>query len=186
MLTTTPTTDPLEHLAREHAAPVFRYLRSLVGDAEAARDLVQETFLRLGRHASRTPEAGAIGAGLVFATARSCGLDHLRRRRVRWRHEAALADDARDGLADLADLADPAAVLPDRALEDAQFRRALLVALGGLPEDQRTVFHLSEVEGLTYDAIARLLDISPGTVASRKHHAVRKLRDGLRRLGHDT
>ena len=68
MFTIAPDSDPLDTLAREHVAGVFRYLRSLVGDPEEARDLVQETFLRLGRHAARKGGAQVIGAGLVFTT----------------------------------------------------------------------------------------------------------------------
>jgi RNA polymerase sigma-70 factor (ECF subfamily) len=175
----TLTPDTLDTLARDHAAGVFRYLRSLVGDDDIARDLVQDTFLRLGRHAARQGGGEAIGAGLVFTTARNCGLDHLRRRKVRRIHEVAIDEDAGH------QWPDSAAPRPDQAVEDGQFRHDLAAALLDLPEDQRTVFHLSEVEGLTYDAIAGVLGISPGTVASRKHHAVRKLRDQLRRLGHD-
>lgn len=58
-------------LACDHAAAVFRFLRSLVDDADLARDLVQDTFLKLHDHAD-----GA-GPGLVFSVARSCALDHL-------------------------------------------------------------------------------------------------------------
>jgi RNA polymerase sigma-70 factor (ECF subfamily) len=180
VISITAATDPLDTLAREHAAGVFRYLRSLVGDPEEARDLVQETFLRLGRHAARNGGAQAIGAGLVFTTARTCGLDHLRRRQVRRRHEVDLEEGADHKVPD------PAVSRPDRTLEQGQFRRDLTAALAALPEDQRTVFHFSEIEGLTYDAIARLLQVSPGTIASRKHHAVRKLREHLRRLGHES
>ncbi len=60
----------------------------------------------------------------------------------------------------------------------------LLEALAGLPEDQRTVFHLSEIEGLSYEEISTVLEVRPGTIASRKHHAVLKLRNTLRRCGH--
>jgi RNA polymerase sigma-70 factor (ECF subfamily) len=175
VFTIAPDSDPLDTLAREHVAGVFRYLRSLVGDPEEARDLVQETFLRLGRHAARNGGAQAIGAGLVFTTARTCGLDHLRRRQVRRRHEVSLDEDVDHQLPDSA----------VHTLEDDQFRRDLAAALAILSEDQRTAFHFSEIEGLTYEAIARLLQVSPGTIASRKHHAVRKLRDQLRRLGHE-
>ncbi|MDY0111158.1 MAG: RNA polymerase sigma factor [Candidatus Krumholzibacteria bacterium] len=180
MFTIVPDSDPLDTLARENAAGVFRYMRSLVGDPEEARDLVQETFLRLGRHAARNGGAGAIGAGLVFTTARTCGLDHLRRREVRRRHEVPLDRDADH------QFPDPSVSRPDSSLEDGQLRRDLAVALAALPEDQRTAFHFSEIEGLTYEAIAGLLQVSPGTIASRKYHAVRKLRDQLRRLGHET
>ncbi len=163
----------LDRLVGEHAAGVFRYLRTLVGDGETARDLVQDTFLRLH------PHARGAGPGLVFTVARSCALDHLRRRRWRRQHEQPGADHC-DQTA-----GDPAA-LPDRTCADREFRRHLQVALAELPEDQRTAFHLSEIEGLAYADIAAVLGVSAGTVASRKHHAVRKLRAALRRLGHAT
>jgi RNA polymerase sigma-70 factor (ECF subfamily) len=51
-----------------------------------------------------------------------------------------------------------------------------------LPEDQRIVAHLKLWEGLTFDAIAQLLDISPNTAASRYRYGVDKLRTLLRPL----
>jgi RNA polymerase sigma-70 factor (ECF subfamily) len=161
----------LDRLVAEHAAGVFRFLRTMVGDAETARDLVQDTFLRLHPHAAEA------GPGLVFTVARSCALDHRRRSRFRRRHEQPAADDAPEA-------PDPARTTPDRTYADREFRDHLAAALAMLPEDQRAVFHLSEVEGLPYADIAAVLGISAGTVASRKHHAVRKLREHLRRLGY--
>ena len=63
-------------------------------------------------------------------------------------------------------------------------RQALEVALATLPEEQRSVFLLSEVEGLKYDQIAEAMDVPAGTVASRKHQASRALRAELERMGH--
>lgn len=162
----------LTALVAAHAAGVQRYLRALTGDAEVARDLVQETFLKLDAHAETASSA------LVFTVARSCALDHLRRRRVRGRHERPVTE--RDVDAATA----TAGSRPDRVLENGQLDHDLRAALAALPEDQRSAFHLSEIEGLTYAEIAAILGVSPGTIASRKHHAVRKLREHLERLGH--
>ena len=170
--TPTTSTDPLAALAERHAAGVFRYLRSLVGDAETARDLVQDTFLRLRERAAEA------GPGLVYAAARSCALDHLRRRKLRQATEAS----CEDRVAELTPA--PPSDRPDRRAENAELRRDLLAALALLPEEQRSVFHLSEIEGLRYEDIATVLGVSPGTIASRKHHAVQRLRDELRRRGH--
>ena len=164
--------DSLAALAERHAEGVFRYLRSLLGNAETARDLTQDTFLRLRQYADDA------GPGMVFAAARSCALDHFRRRKVREQIEGEWDDGVE------AHAASRSTDRPDRVLEDAEFRADLLSALGRLPEDQRSVFHLSEIEGLSYAEIARVLKLSPGTIASRKHHAVRKLRELLRRRGH--
>jgi len=165
-------TDPLTDLAERHAAGVFRYLRSLVGDGETARDLLQDTFVRLQPHAAEA------GPGLVFTTARHCALDHLRQRRSRGAVVTGIETQALESVA--ADQTQQ----PDHSLENSELREDLLEALAALPEDQRSVFHLSEIEGLPYDEIAEILSVSPGTIASRKHHAVRKLREDLRRRGH--
>ncbi len=53
-------------------------------------------------------------------------------------------------------------------------------AVGRLPEDQRLVFVLSENQGLRYADIAEVLEIPVGTVKSRMHAAVRRLRDLLK------
>ena len=167
-----PSPDRLTALVAAHAASVLRYLRVLTGDAELARDLAQETFLKLDAHAENA------GSALVFTVARSCALDHLRRRRVPGRHERPAT--ARDVAAATA----AAGSRPDRALENTQLDHGLRSALAALPEDQRSAFFLSEIEGLTYAEIATILGVSSGTIASRKHHAVRKMREHLERLGH--
>lgn len=163
---------PLGKLVEQHAAGVFRFLRSLLGDEEVAGDLTQDTFLRLREFAADA------GAGLVFAAARSCALDHMRRRKLRERVESPWDDSLAART-----VSDPAQQ-PDHILQETEFRADLLLALGKLPEEQRSVFHLSEIEGLSYAEIAQVLKLEPGTIASRKHYAVRKLRELLRRRGH--
>ncbi|MFA7331793.1 MAG: RNA polymerase sigma factor [Candidatus Delongbacteria bacterium] len=155
------------------AGRVYRYLRSLVGDADAARDLTQDLLLKLH------DQPGA-GLALVFTVARNLGLSHLRHRTVRQRVVMALGENQ-----DLAETAlAPEAEWPDRRLEAKDLRADLRAALAGLSEEQRTVFHLTEIEGLRYLEVAAVLGISVGTVASRKHHAVRRLQIELRRRGH--
>jgi RNA polymerase sigma-70 factor (ECF subfamily) len=66
--------------------------------------------------------------------------------------------------------------------DESAFRLGLAEALGDLPEDQRSVVHLKLWEGLTFEAIARLLDIPPNTAASRYRYGIDKLRARLRPL----
>lgn len=167
-----PSPDRLADLVAAHAAGVRRYLRALTGDAELARDLAQETFLKLAAHAETA------GGALVYTVARSCALDHLRRRQARGRHERPATSR------DVTAAAAATGTRPDRAFENGRLDRDLRAALAALPEDQRSAFFLSEIEELTYAEIAAILGVSPGTIASRKHHAVRKLREHLERLGH--
>ena len=151
---------------------VWRYLRSLLRDADLARDVAHETFLKLRAVVERE---GPPRAAYVFTAARNAALSHLRRTRTRQRHVAPLDPESRA-------VPDPAA--PDRELHRAELRSALDAALASLDETHRSVFLLSEVEGLRYEEIAEILDLPPGTVASRKHHATLRLRRELERTGH--
>jgi len=53
-----------------------------------------------------------------------------------------------------------------------------------LPDGQREIFTLYRYEGIPYDEIARMLDITVGAVKAQMHHALRKIREGLEPLGY--
>ena len=159
---------------------IYRYLRNLTGDDDSARDLCHETFLRLRTQINRGTE---INAAYVFTAARNTALSQWRRNtRETEKHAAWLRDHGTDRVGAAPK---PAGVAtPSTAVERSELRQALHAALTDLSEDQRTVFLLSEVEGLKYEQIAEVLGISAGTVASRKFNAVRALRGKLEDLGH--
>ena len=155
---------------------VYRFLLSMVRDPDTAADLAQETFLRL--HRSELP-GGPPSEAYVLATARNTAVSWFRRRDLERRHLDVVAPEYLDPRG--AASGNPA---PDRDLERRELGAALEAALAALPEDLRSVFHLSEVEGLRYEQIAEVVGCPTGTVASRKHLAVRRLREHLKRSGH--
>ena len=162
---------PLEQILDEHGDAVFSFLLQLSRSEADARDLFQDLWRRLVENPRLLAEARDPRAFLLHL-ARNQFIDLTRRRSARTRaHEASQAPP------DLAGLFEPA----HRPDEDA-FREALDRALGQLPEDQRIVVHLKLWEGLTFDAIATLLDLSPNTTASRYRYGVDKLRTLLRPL----
>ncbi len=168
----TETQDAFATLVDRDLDRVWRFLRSLLRDADLARDVAHETFLRLRPVVERE---GVPRPAYVFASARNAAMSHLRRQRTQRRHIVPLDPERRDA---------PDATTPDRELHRAELRSALDAALATLDETHRSVFLLSEVEGLRYEEIAEILDVPPGTVASRKHHATLKLRRELERTGH--
>jgi RNA polymerase sigma-70 factor (ECF subfamily) len=165
-------------LVERLADRVYRYLRAWCGDAETARDLTQETFLNLARTVGSA--AGRISPAYVFVAARNTALSFHRKRRTERRHLRPL--DAPDAASRPA--AGPGSD-PGRSAEHAELERALEEALARLPEELRTVFLLSEVEGLRYREIADVVGCPPGTVASRKFKAVKALRSALAGRGFD-
>jgi RNA polymerase sigma-70 factor, ECF subfamily len=158
-------------LVARHQRSLYALFRRLGADAHAAEDCVQDTFLRLLRaHARWSPRAPFRAFLLVLA--RNAFVDHCRRRRAR---PAQLpADDDAPG-ADAA-LAVPGVRLPfDHAPQDVRD------ALASLSSGQRAVVELGIWRGLPYREIALLLEIPEGTVKSRMHTAVARLREVLQR-----
>jgi RNA polymerase sigma-70 factor (ECF subfamily) len=149
-------TRSLETLYREHGPDVLAYLRRL-GGVSAAEDLLHETFVQAMRRMDRFEQAQSPRAWL-FGIARHVGLTERRRRRP----AAPLVEEP----------AAPAAGEDERV---EPMRRAI----DELPEPQREALELRVRSGLSYEEIAVVLAIPVGTVRSRLHHAVRRLREAL-------
>ena len=149
--------NQLEQLYREMGPALLTYFRRQPALAVAAEDLLHDTFMRaLQRmdrlHASVSPRA------YLYGIARHVGLDALRRQRPT--EEV----DERTHLA-----------VPDVG-EDARLE-PLRAAIAGLPAPQRETLLLKLQHELSYEEIAEVLAIPVGTVRSRLHHAVLRLRE---------
>jgi RNA polymerase sigma-70 factor (ECF subfamily) len=166
----------IRQMTDQHLDAVFRFLLAMVRDRETAADLTQETFLRLQR-SGRTD--GPPSEAYVLATARNTAISWLRRRNLERRHVDVVPPEELDPRG-----ARSRVPAPDREIERRELGSALEAAQADLPEELRCVFHLSEVEGLRYEQIAEVVGCPAGTVASRKHLAVRRLREHLQRSGH--
>jgi RNA polymerase sigma-70 factor, ECF subfamily len=145
-------------LVTRHQDTLVRFAaRMLSGDVSAGEDIAQEAFLRLWRVRATWKPEGKLRAWLIHTAFRLC------------------LDQQKKQLPSLPLIeTDSMQRQPDPAL-------ALSVknAIQTLPETHRAVFVLSAYHGLTHDEIAEALCLPPGTVASRKHHAIRHLRHTL-------
>lgn len=147
-----------EFLFAEHQQGVFRYLCRIVGQAETARDLTQEVFLRVSR--STAPDTDPAGRrAWVFKIARNLALNHLRDSR----HEAAVVE--------LVDAAEPAM---------QELGMAIRQALAQLADLDRDVFLLRETAGLSYDEISGACELTVEAVRARLRRSREQLRESLR------
>jgi RNA polymerase sigma-70 factor, ECF subfamily len=147
----------IEALYREHGKALLGYLKRTfsMGTAE---DLLHETFLRALRCPPDRLAAVKSARAWLFGIARHVGLDALRQSRY-----VNLPGEI------------PAAPSPQTDDRVEQVRRTL----ARLPSEQRETLELRLVDELTYEEIATALDIPVGTVRSRLHHAIRRLREIL-------
>jgi RNA polymerase sigma-70 factor (ECF subfamily) len=163
------TARELGDLYDEHAAGLFAFLLNLTRDESAARDLLQDTFVKLARGEDLLKGVQNVRSFLL-RMAHYLAIDSIRRETTRGRNYDQFAAGQSEIFATASD--------PD----ENEFRQALASALGELPPDQRAIVHLKLWEGLTFDAIADMLELSPNTAASRYRYGLDKLRERLRPL----
>lgn len=180
--------DPaaFELLLRRHQGPVFRFLLRHVGDAASAEDLTQETFMRVvnGRAGFRT---GARFTTWLYAIARNLSVDEMRRRSYR-RHpslDAPIGSREGDDSRTLRDVIPGASEAADDGAADGETRAALEKALGALPDEQREVFTLREMGGLSFQEIAEVVGCNENTAKSRMRYALERLHAALAPLRED-
>ena len=159
----------LERLYDDHAQALFGFLLQFTRNEADTRDLLQELFVRLARQPASVSGVRNERAFLL-RLAHNLTVDLVRRRATR---QHTLEAAAVESVSFFAPTTDP---------DEAGFRAELEAALAELPPEQRMVVHLKLWEGLTFDAIADLLDIPLNTAASRYRYGLDKLRTRLRPL----
>lgn len=142
-----------------------RYAARMLGSADAAEDAVQDAFVRAYDQLAQCKDPNKF-VGWFFLILRNRCFAERRRSRSSAPLEAA------GGVA--------AADRTDGGTETAERRRALQKALLELTPDQREVFVLKHVEGLSYGEIAERLSTSVPSLKMRMHRAYDKLREQLR------
>lgn len=162
-----------------HKRAVHAFCVRLLRDPEEARDAAQEAFAR-AYAALGTYDPDQPFAPWLLRIARNHCLDLLRRRVP---ESQTIALDADPGEGPSRQLADPAAVRGDDALERRELAGALEAAVSALPSNYREVVQLFHVEQLSYKEIASTLDVPIGTVMTWLHRARARLRDSLLAAG---
>lgn len=167
-----PKRASFEQEALVHLDMLYRVALRLSGNPADAQDLVQETILRAYRSwAQYTP--GTNAKGWLLTILRNLFINEYRRRS---RHPETVDVDTIEPFAVFPEIQDedPQATFFDRIVDDEVLR-----ALDELPEVFREAVTLSDVEGLSYEEIAKVLNVPVGTVKSRLFRGRRLLQARL-------
>jgi len=159
----------MRQMVQQHVAFVWRSLRRLGVPESEADDGVQQVFMVAMR---RLPEivTGRERAFLFATVQRIASRAHRTRRRRREQLDEDLDERSGGGI-------DPHALL-----DQAQTKEIVYQLLDRLAIEQRSVFVLYEIDGLTMAEIASMLDLKPGTVASRLRLAREQFANLVHRL----
>ena len=148
-------------LVEDNQRRVYNLALRMTGRPEDAEEVVQEAFLNAWRGLDFFKGESTF-ATWIYRLTSNAAIDHLRRER---RAGEVLSLDAEGDAAPL-EPADPAPG-PQEALERRERAAALRRALDALSPQHREVLEMRAADGLSYEEIAALLDLTPGTVKSR-------------------
>lgn len=158
-------------IVRLYGRRLLAFIQDRVATVEDAEDILQDVWYQL----SRQPEVEALDSvsGWLYRVARNRIIDRYRKK-----SEERIEEGAEEGYAL------PEFLLADTVSPDTQYFRelfweALFEALSELPEKQREVFVLNELEDMTLQEIADKTGTNLKTVISRKRYAVNHLRSRL-------
>lgn len=163
-------TAAFETLVREYEKPVYNLALRMTGSVEDAQDMTQETFIKAFRNLGSFRADSRFSAWIYRIASNVC-LDFLRARSRRSALSLTVGDED-DG--EELDICDGGASVEDEIMNRFT-REAVQRGLELLPEEQRQVLLLREINGLGYEEIAQAMSLELGTVKSRIFRARKKL-----------
>jgi RNA polymerase sigma factor (sigma-70 family) len=169
-------------IIKNYSAQLLVFIRNKVGRLEDAEDVLQDVWYQLSR-LTNVQELENTGAWL-YKVAKNKITDLYRKRTNDWLEDYTYdTEDEELGIKDILLLDENSN--PDLALFKEVFWKELMAALEELPEKQKQVFILNEIEGKTLQEIADMQQENIKTIISRKGYAMKHLRKRLQDLYND-
>ena len=160
-----------EVLVTAYEKNVYNLALRMTGNAQDAEDMAQEAFLKAYNSLDSFRGDSKFSVWLYRIVSNVC-LDFLRRQKRRPATSLSVEDDeGEDVQLDIPDDSQS----PQELLERKLTREAVRQGLAQLPEEQRQILLLREIQGLSYEEIGLALSLEPGTVKSRIFRARKRL-----------
>lgn len=165
-----------EMLIEAYQKKVFNLAYRIIGNYDDANDIAQEAFIRIFRSISGFRGQSSFSTWIYRITTNVC-LDEIRKRKnksVQYLDDDIQTDDGEMQRQIISD--DP---LPEEIAERKELRAAINDSLGELKEEYRIIITLRDIQGMSYEEIAKVLDCPTGTVKSRINRARQALKNVL-------
>jgi RNA polymerase sigma-70 factor (ECF subfamily) len=164
------TADTFDALYKDHVDLMYRYASRLCGETEAAKDLVQETFLNAYRGFKNFRGDAQISTWLYTIASRVC-LRMRRKRKGAPERELSLDEFIPTSDGEFRLQIPVEGLSPEDALQNKQLREALDAAIAKLPKKYKMVLVLRDMEGLSAKEVGAVMGLNERAVKSRLHRA---------------
>ena len=166
-----------ELLVTRYRGKVYGMCYHLVQNEQDAWDLAQETFIKAWKALPAFKGESAFYTW-IYRIAHNAAYDWLRKKRIQ--SDGEFDDEIQRNIAAGAEAVPHGDLQPDEAMRNAELGTRIKAAIALLPNDQRLAVVLREVEGLSYEEIAKIMECQVGTVMSRLFYARKKLQELLK------
>lgn len=167
-------------LVEQYQGRILRFVTQLVRSREDAEDIVQESFVKAYLSLDSFRGQSSFYTW-IYRIAFNMAIDF--KRKVARRGGDGVELDEIDKAKHLGSV--PHVALPSEALTRREQGESISKALAELSEEHKTVIVLREIDGLSYDEIARITGVSKGTVMSRLHYARKRMQTSLQEFAPD-
>ncbi len=168
--------EAFSELVMRYQKRVYYLVYGMLGNREDALDVTQEAFIKAFRGLQGFRGGGGFYTWL-YRIAYNLSIDF---RRKEWKKVNVEYEDHLNHSDEHAVMPGPSpAFHPGKDAARKELNRVIMDAIQELPEQHRAVILLREVEGLSYDEIAKTLKVRKGTVMSRLHYARQRLQETL-------
>lgn len=164
------TSKTFDSLYREHVDLMYRFANRLCGETEAAKDLVQETFLNAYRGFKDFRGDAQVSTWLYTIASRAC-LRMRRRRKGEPERELSLNEFIPTSEGEFRLQIPMEGLSPEEALQNKELRQALDDAINKLPKKYKMVLVLRDMEGLSAKEVGTIMGLNERAVKSRLHRA---------------
>jgi len=148
---------------RANSRTLFNFIYYKYGNEEKAHDTVQEAFVKLWENCGKVPPEKA--KSYLYTVANNLYLNIIKAEKVRLKYAESPKQQSNES--------------PEFLLEEKEYKQKLENALNRLPENQRTTFLLSRVDGKKYAEIAEMEGVSIKAIEKRIHLALKSLREEI-------
>jgi RNA polymerase sigma factor (sigma-70 family) len=162
-------------LVETHQKRVFNTVLAIIQDFEEAEDVSQEVFMEVYQSVKKFRGESKISTWL-YRIATIKALEEIRKKKTakRFAFFTSLFGDSNEVLHESADFVHPGIVL-----EQQENSKVLFKAINQLPENQKVAYTLSNIEGLSYQEITEVMEVSLSSVESLLFRAKTNLKKSL-------
>jgi RNA polymerase sigma-70 factor (ECF subfamily) len=162
--------EDFDRLYRDHVDRIYRFAQRLCGQADDAKDLVQDTFLNAYRGLKRFRGEAQLSTWLYTIATRAC-IRMRRKRKGEPERELSLDEFIPTSDGEFRLQIPTEGLTPEEALANKELRRALAEAIQKLPKKYRLVLVLRDMEGLSAKEVGSIMGLNERAVKSRLHRA---------------